>query len=539
MSNPAIATVDKNGVLVPLSAGFTQVSATSGSVSATETISVRGPLPVATRSQSVGINLAGIAYWTTEFPFADMMKSGMGWNSRDDAGNWGAAFPTTSAQGYPTSLAPGQHALSAVAWSNVNYPVGQYVILWDGDGTVSAPLTNGVFKLAGTNRATLDMTDNTGAMWVGIDATNPANPVRNVRFLWPGTEGSYATQPFNVEFLKKINPFSLIRFMDWAASNGTPVVAWADRSQVADATYAEAAGVPIEVMIALANTLHVDPWFCIPYMASDDYVKQFATLLHATLDPNLHPHIEYSNEVWNTGFPQTTWAVAQSNSLGMAVPYGQPSIFYATRAVQVFNLMRVVYGADSGRLVRVLAGQAAWTQFSASALAYGSTASQVDVLAVAPYFGAAAAGDPANVATSLGLTSDQVVDQMLADIRGEVTSWMQANAALARQYKLKLKAYESGSGNTTYQFPSANQAAMTALFTAANRNPRMHDVETEYVGTWVAAGGDTMNQFNDIGGWSQWGFWSVLESVMQDPATAPRYQGLVDYIAAHPMAALP
>ena len=119
--------------------------------------------------------------------------------------------------------------------------------------------------------------------------------------MWPGTEATYLTQPFNPQYLSKMAPFSVIRFMDWGATNGSPVVEWADRAHVSDLTYQQ--GVPIEVMIDLANTLHVDPWFCIPHKASDDYVKQFATLLHSRLDPGLHPHIEYSNEVWNMVFP--------------------------------------------------------------------------------------------------------------------------------------------------------------------------------------------------------------------------------------------
>ena len=69
--------------------------------------------------------------------------------------------------------------------------------------------------------------------------------------------------------------------MDWGATNGSPVVEWADRAHVGDVNYATPAGVPIEVMIDLANTLHVDPWFCVPHQASDDYVRQFAALLHS------------------------------------------------------------------------------------------------------------------------------------------------------------------------------------------------------------------------------------------------------------------
>jgi Bacterial Ig-like domain (group 2) len=536
-ADTSIATVDGNGVVTPLRAGFTSITASAGGVSASGTLSVRGVASLPVRSQYVGTNLSGIAYYSSQFPFADMMKSGMGWTSRDDGGVWGAAFPSMTADGYPGALNPGQHALSAVAWAGANMQAGRYVVLWDGDGSISFPLSNVTIAESAANRIAIDVTDTSGSLWVGIDRTSATNPVHNLRFLWPGTEATYATQPFNPLYLSRIAPFSLLRFMDWGATNRSPVVEWADRPHVGDLTYATAAGVPIEVMIDLANTLHVDPWFCIPHQASDDYVTQFATLLHNRLDPALHPHIEYSNEVWNTGFAQTTWANAQSQALGLDSPYGQPAIFYATRAVQIFKIMQGVWGpADSGRIVRVLAGQAAWNNFLSAMLAYKDTAANADVMAVAPYFGVANADDASQVATSLTLTSDQVVDQMLVSVRGDIKSWMTANAALAAQYKLKLKAYESGPGDSSSYFPSDKQDAMTALFVAANNNPRMHDVYTEYYGQWVAAGGDTMNQYSDIGEWSKWGLWGSLQYVTQDPSTSPKYQGLLSFIAAHPEA---
>jgi hypothetical protein len=285
----------------------------------------------------------------------------------------------------------------------------------------------------------------------------------------------------------------------------------------------------------LANTLHVDPWFCIPHQASDDYVRKFATLLHERLDPALRPHIEYSNEVWNTAFGQATWANQRSQALGLDSPFGQPAIFYALRSVQVFKIMQDVWGAaDRSRIVRVIAGQAVWDNFLSNALAYKDTAANADVMAIAPYFNAVAAGDPAQVATTLGLSSDQVVDQMLANIRGPIKSSMTANAALAAKYKLKLKGYESGPGDTSASFPADKVDAMTALFTSAHTNPRMRDVYAEYYSQWVTAGGDTMNQYSDVGNWSKWGLWGSLQYVTQDPAAAPKYQGLLDFIAAHP-----
>ena len=146
-------------------------------------------------------------------------------------------------------------------------------------------------------------------------------------------------------------------------------------------------------------------------------------------------------------------------------------------------------------------------------------------MAIAPYFSAATAADPAQVATTLTLSSDQIVDQMLANIRGDIKSQMTANAALAAKYKLKLKAYESGAGDSSSYFPADKIDAMTALFVSAHNNPRMRDVYSEYYGQWVGAGGDTMNSVRRCRRLVEMGFWGALQYVTQDPATAAQVPG--------------
>ena len=369
---------------------------------------------------------------------------------------------------------------------------------------------------------------------MAIEETQAADPVRNVRVLWPGTEPSHASQPFNPVFLEKVAPFSVLRFMDWGGINASPLVEWADRPLTTDLTYTTAKGVPVEIMAALANLLGADPWFCVPHQASDDYVRRFATLLHARLDPALRPHIEYSNEVWNQGFAQSQWAAAQSERLRLPRPSGLPSAFYAQRSVAIFRIFAEVYGADRRRLVRVIAGHAAWTRFQEDALAWQDAAAHADVLAIAPYFKAEAANEPKNLEATLAMTSDQLLEQMLAHVRGKVAASIRANAALARRHGLALQGYEGGGHDTSAQFPAGPQDALAALFAAAHRHPRMRAVYDEYLALWIASGGDMLAHYNDIGLWSKWGQWGALEHLAQDPAEAPKYRALLDAIARHP-----
>jgi hypothetical protein len=68
-------------------------------------------------------------------------------------------------------------------------------------------------------------------------------------------------------------------------------------------------------MVQLCNYLKINPWFCIPHLADDDYVRQFALLVKNSLDPALKVYIEYSNEVWNNVFEQHHYAEEKAKEL--------------------------------------------------------------------------------------------------------------------------------------------------------------------------------------------------------------------------------
>src|SRR5205807_5801195 len=59
-----------------------------------------------------------------------------------------------------------------------------------------------------------------------------------------------------------------------------------------------------EYCIELANHTGKDIWINIPVAATDEYVRQLASMLKNRLKPGLNLYVEHSNEVWNFGFPQ-------------------------------------------------------------------------------------------------------------------------------------------------------------------------------------------------------------------------------------------
>lgn len=59
------------------------------------------------------------------------------------------------------------------------------------------------------------------------------------------------------------------------ATNGSTQSEWINGPKLSTQSYSTK-GVPIEVMVELSNFNNSEPWFCMPHLATDDYVKNFA-----------------------------------------------------------------------------------------------------------------------------------------------------------------------------------------------------------------------------------------------------------------------
>jgi hypothetical protein len=133
-------------------------------------------------------------------------------------------------------------------------------------------------------------------------------------------------------------------------------------------------GCSYEMLIALANEVNANPWFCIPFYASDDFVTSFAKLVKRDLNPWLTPCFEFSNEVWNfgIGFAQTQasqrlsyllWPTQARPANGQAI--GDYNQYYGMRFYQVMALVDGVY-AGSGLPYKRIMGM--FTAFYGSGL---------------------------------------------------------------------------------------------------------------------------------------------------------------------------
>ena len=114
--------------------------------------------------------------------------------------------------------------------------------------------------------------------------------------------------------------------MDWQRTNDSAIVEWTDRPTLRDHSQA-IEGVALEYMIRLCNRLSVEPWFCMPHAASDDFVRRFAQMVKADLSPALRVHIEYSNECWNGRFAQARYCLGAEYNAASAMVPANPTAF--------------------------------------------------------------------------------------------------------------------------------------------------------------------------------------------------------------------
>ena len=519
----------------------------------------------------IGMNLAGIADWEPGFPFKNLFLGARPWTTRNLSGTGPhntkaqAAFEFDD-DGYPLQVPvayPGAAEPQAIFTylPNCRKP-GRYVLLYDGDGEIDGLDSTKVISRK-PGRLILRMAhapDRYEA--VVIKRSKVGNHVRNIRLVAEEHEASDLTvDPFLPEFLDFCRPFHCLRFMGWASTNNSTEEHWTNRKRptfytmVAEsgdpaARYGPAptpfqlkfsGGVAIELMIQLCNMLKIDPWFCIPHRATDDYIMQFAKLVREKLDPSLKVYLEYSNELWNWGFHQAGWMLRSplagalveakggkawkdsEKTQGEGHPERIGALFRRTFAIWE----REWTGEARKRLVRVGAVQAAWFDASKRTIQWCLNNGGVDAVSPAAYFGATDAMYQKWSALGAALTAETVIDDMeevLASMRG-AGGFLQT-AALAKQHGLAFVAYEGGQH---LQPKGQAELPYNAALAAAQAHPRMYDLYVELLRLNRDMGCSLFAHFSSVGRQgTRWGSWGTKASYDVPDAQSPKMRALLD-----------
>jgi hypothetical protein len=480
-----------------------------------------------TAKPPLGINLSGVVDWSSELVFVDAFKSARPWISQAKGQPWGKGGPLDlDERGNVQSLRDGQFA-ETVVWTDfgTRYPAGRYVCLHAGDGDLDFTGDAKVTKRE-KGRLTVEVQAKGGAAFARITRTNPKDPVRDIRLVPEAFEKSYKDEPFRPEFLGRWKGFQAFRFMDWQSTNNSRLVRWADRPTPADHSQTRK-GVALEYMIQLCNTLKVEPWFCLPHRADDEFVREFAKMVKEKLSPSLRVYVEYSNECWNGQFEQARYCAAEGKKLGLSKNgYEGQLRFYSSRSVEIFKVWEDVFG-DKKRLVRVLATQSANPWTGTTVLEWKGAYKHADAIAIAPYFGNRF-GDPKTADKVATMSVDELVKELETDV-ARSRKHVDAYAVMAKKRGVQLMAYEGGQ-HLAGHGGAENNEKLTALFHAANRHPKMKDLYLADLKNWKEAGGGLFCVFSSMGRYSKWGSWGVLEHAAQDPTRTPKMQALREYL---------
>jgi hypothetical protein len=483
---------------------------------------------VAAPPDGLGTNLETLRDSSTSRPFADPFKTSRPWIS-GSANKWSDERPVKlDPQGWVASLLPGQIARTLLFWDmDGRFPSGQYIVTYVGQGQLSY---FGGARLQ-SQRPGLDILEvnpANGGIGINLTATAAANPLRDIKVTQPQpvTTHSYFIQ----EFVASLKPYQVIRFMDWQATNGSSLQHWEQRPLLSDARWTEH-GAPVEAMVALANVSGADPWFCMPHQADDNFIREFATMVASRLDPGRKVYVEYSNEVWNSQFPQAKFAETQGLKMGLSGDRFQAQMsFYALRASQVMAIWEQALPPQ--RLVRVLGSQAANSWVTDTELGVPGVRQHIDAVAIAPYFGGYT-GDPKTAARFSTMNLEQLFAELKQTALPEATTWVRAQKAACDKHQLPLIAYEGGQSLVGY-YGAENNEALSAVFDAANRDPRMGAAYVDYLAAWRTEGGKLFCHYSNCGADAKWGRWGAIRWLGQPASDCPKFAALEAYSRQNP-----
>jgi len=325
----------------------------------------------------MGINIAAPIDWEEARLYADVIRMSREFKEGDNANN--VTLATLDSNGWPTS------DFSFCAWHNTRMH-GTYTLTFKGQATVTPAATPKVVMTSLSYDATSNTS--TGQFTVPPDIvdvnafvlgftntkrlstdTSPTGvtEIKLMRPLTPGATKSYPSTALFTDPIKAlIAKFSVIRFMDFLATNSNQQKVWSERPLTtwpsfnryaneksptsADRYGWQGIGGAWEHAVRLANETGKDAWINIPVSADDNYILNVARLfafgsdgvtpyssaqpnpVYPPLNPSLKLYVEYSNELWHpAGAFRQFYANCQASSDELVTTQGSSPLNWDKR----------------------------------------------------------------------------------------------------------------------------------------------------------------------------------------------------------------
>ncbi len=492
--------------------------------------------PAAFAKVRYGMNMAPSTYYCANGEFVDMLVHANRWDIYGSPPPAGTKLPLT-ANGYPSSPAvyPGgspQTSNAACIFSSAGYQSGICNFYGEGDFTVSMI---GSFSMVpgtyvhnkGTNVTTCQFMLNApptgypttyGPSQLIISNINPTgkNPPNNFHLICPGYKPYPNTeQIFTKEFLAMEAPFSISRGHADYSPGTQGFLNETDWNTRVDPNMFSCWGSSYEATIALCNASNTDFWVHVPVSATEDWMKNFAKLVHSSLKPNLHVYVEYANECWNWGYNYCSIIEAddQANPSLDSTGWFRHGQQVAFKTMQIYEAMHSILGSQARY---VLMGQMGAMSYTCQAgldwinRHYGPASNYIYGIGGAAYIG------PSSAVPYTDLPS--LFASLEASLSSSIIPSLKQCRTLANEYNVKVVCYEGGQGLA----PKSDLSDFNFLM-SAQLDPGMTTLYTNLAHALDSTGVDEMNFTDDCAGWSQYGYWGNVVDVRQANSSSPKF----------------
>jgi uncharacterized membrane protein YgcG len=496
-------------------------------------------------SVAMGSNLATFAYWESSYPFIDLRRQGdhdnRGLGSWNNSGSGGQI----DSNGNVITLSSGTVSKGLVLDANCVYS-GDYVVLWDETASPAVSLTHygaGSLTLTTEDAANgrrvytltlpegLSVRDYKGIN-IGVEISAPITSNTDFHVLLPGTEELYNNGGlFNPDFVEDLADNNVLRFMDWLATNDSTIVNASDLPNMDWDSWAYDKGIPYSVTMKLTKQAGVPiAWINVPHLATQATMEEIARQVYAEWEPGITVYIEFSNEVWNSGFQQTQYAASQG---AIEIPplngMNAEGTWLAKKSIEMKQVFTTVFGGNASAIKLVVAGHieqtSDWSEgdncYHNCRLAnnYNNIAAQVDVYAVAPYFAGELQGpDYANANNVANWSDSQMFNYLqsgglntnLADIATDLVDVKAMMASVTGRSNIDLTLYEFGQHLSAFHAPDS---ALNARYAAFQQTTEMGQLYQELVQSFIDAGVTVAAQFDLHSEHSVGFYWGAREGI--------------------------
>ena len=480
-----------------------------------------------------GINLYAPKDWNRQQIFLNVMRMARPWISQGDQA-WDDKRPIdVDENGYVRSLLPGQKAATIMLTNlTANFPGGEYIFLYDGEGTFEWK-HNGRRISSEPGREVVQVTNkDRGFTLMQVTSVNPDNYPRNMRFVKAEYEDRL-DEVFAPWVLETWGDADTTRFMDLTLTNNATLSEWATRPKMEDRTFWKN-GIAWEIAIEYARLSGQNIWINLPHLATDEFIRETAIMMRDQLPKETTVYYEFSNEVWNGMFRQTHYANEKGKEEGLGPETWRAGLqYYGKQCLNMFKILDEVYAGEPKERYNKVIGVQASNKGAAKIAAEGFDAyKHADSLAGAPYltFNVPLKKSQWNpnmptAAVVEAWSMDQLFEYLRTESLPTCKRWMNELKDLADSLGLAMISYEAGQHLSALGEVNKNETVVN-LLNDANRDPRMGELYEDYLNHWTEIGGGLICLFNAMQPYTNAGAWGLLEYVGQDLSTAHKLQAV-------------